>query len=112
MMKKIVLFAEYMRQFEHEDSPRGDLARDMRDFPMPELFKYREYIRWLKYEKHACKEAVETFVECYHEYKKEHKKDVVKLYNARKYMEENHIGIGEVLTKSIELRTKTDLSRV
>ena len=111
-MKKLVLFSEYMRQFEREDSPRGDLARDMRDSPMPELLKYREYIRWMKYEKHACKEAVETFIECYHEYKKEHKRDVNILYSARKYMKENNIGVGEVLARSSELRTKTDLSRV
>jgi len=79
-MKKLVLFSEYMRQFEREDSPRGDLARDMRDSPMPELLTYREYIRFLKAEKHACKEAVEAFKECHREYVRENKNSYDRLF--------------------------------
>jgi hypothetical protein len=72
-----------MKQFEKENSPRGDLARDMRDSPMNILFTYREYLHCLKYQKLACREAVETFKECYQEYKKTHGKDIKFLYTAR-----------------------------
>lgn len=62
-------FSEYMKQFEKEDSPRGDLARDMRDSPLSKQ-TYNEMIRELKYSKFACKEAVFTFKECFAEYKR------------------------------------------
>jgi hypothetical protein len=99
-----------MKQFTNEPSSRGDLANAIQEWP--ELYKYREYIRYMKDVLRAGDRNIETFKTCYSEYKKEHQRDINMLYNARKHMKENHIGIGDVLSKSIELRTKTDLSMV
>ena len=52
-MEKMILFTEYMKKFMKEDSPRGDLARDMRDSPIPNLYTYREILRCLRYTKLA-----------------------------------------------------------
>lgn len=83
--KEVVQFSDYMKQFEKEDSPRGDLARDMRDSPfsMPFL-KYREMLRELKYTKMACRESVDTFKECFTEYKKGHVLDLNRIYAFRR----------------------------
>ena len=101
-MQKIVLFCEYMKQFEGEDSPRGDFARDMRDSPMPELLTYNEMLRWLRREKFACKEAVEVFKECYAEYKKEHKYSITRLYAIRNVMNKQHLSVADIVAMSIK----------
>lgn len=83
--KELVQFSDYMKQFEREDTPRGDLARDMRDSPFSApMMKYYEMLRELKYTKMACREAIATFKECYAEYKQEHDNDIKRISAFRK----------------------------
>lgn len=104
-MKDLVLFNDYMKQFEREDTPRGDLALDMRDKPMPALYKYRERLRFL-IDHCACRECVETYKECWEEYKQTHQSDIRRLYRIRRYMAKNNIGMVELIVMDAEKRLK------
>ena len=81
---KYISFSEYMKQFEDEDSERGMLARDIRDFPLPELATLRESVDYIRNKYFAPKEVIKTMKDCYKEYKKAHAKDYNWLFVLRR----------------------------
>lgn len=91
-----MLFNDYMKQFENENSPRGDLARDMRYKPIPELYRHEERLKWLKLDG-ACDECIETYQECWEAFEKDHQDDIKLLERIRRYMARHNIGMIDIL---------------
>lgn len=67
-------FYTYMMKFKNEDSPRGDLARDIRGDSKNKFFKNKNFkakglmLTHLT-ESGACKECLDIFEECFEEFK-------------------------------------------
>lgn len=66
-------FYTYLMRYKNEDSPKGDLARDVRSdtnnkFFKNSNFKARNFMRSHLESRRACYECLSTFDECYEEY--------------------------------------------
>nr|WP_304364513.1 sterile alpha motif-like domain-containing protein [Methanosarcina sp. KYL-1] len=68
---KITVYKDWIKKFENESSPIGDLARDIihdKNFPKS---KSKSYILRYLYNKPACKDAIDTFTKSWDLYRKE-----------------------------------------
>ena len=61
-------FKEWIKQFDSEDSPRGDLAKDIcKDESFPDTDEYEKMIDHLT-NHDACEECIQVFSEVYTDY--------------------------------------------
>ncbi|WP_010309320.1 YozE family protein [Kurthia senegalensis] len=63
-------YKEYISQFQNDDSPAGDIARDiMEDLEFPQTNDYEELNYYLSIEQCACDSFMSVFERTFNEFK-------------------------------------------
>jgi len=69
--EEVKSFKEWIKQFIEDQSPFGDLARDMKkDLDLPDSNKRNEIHRYLDMECNACENALDVFNTAFDQYEK------------------------------------------